>query len=107
MRLCLFLIALLISSNSKANDKVRCDTLTNSPYDFYGKGSIFGARVVFRYIQYDERYLTIYFESSSGASEYYSSYEFYFLPFQNDFLLKKVIKTYNVEVSDGFDLAKK
>lgn len=39
MRLCLFLIALLIYSNSKANDKVRCDTLTNSPYDFYGKVS--------------------------------------------------------------------
>lgn len=40
MRLCLFLIALLISSNSKANDKVRCDTLTDSPYDFYGKGAL-------------------------------------------------------------------
>ncbi|GHY92392.1 hypothetical protein VCSRO121_1941 [Vibrio cholerae] len=63
--------------------------------------------VVFRYIKYDEKILKIYFESSGGSSEDYSSYEFYFLQFQNDFLLKKVIKTYNVEVSDGFDLAKK
>lgn len=173
MRLCLFLIALLISSNSQANDKVRCDALTNSPYDFYGKvptiyqGSIqtispyvkiddtrkdflkiddraidvceyintdkneiinyliySGSEVaflnnnalgdldleqgmVFRYIRYDERELKIYFESSGGSSEDYSSYEFYFLPYQNNFLLKKVIKSYNVEVSDGFDLAEK
>lgn len=63
--------------------------------------------VVFRYIKYDEKILKIYFESSGGSSEDYSSYEFYFLQFQNDFLLKKVIKTYNVEVSDGFDLAEK
>nr|WP_158163084.1 hypothetical protein [Vibrio mimicus] len=33
----MFLIALLISPNSQASDKVRCDALTNSPYDFYGK----------------------------------------------------------------------
>ncbi|MBF4328711.1 hypothetical protein EAY16_25900, partial [Vibrio anguillarum] len=36
--------------------------------------------VVFRYIQYDEKELKIYFESSGGASEDYSSFEFYFLP---------------------------
>ncbi|MBF4218102.1 hypothetical protein, partial [Vibrio anguillarum] len=59
------------------------------------------------YIQYDEKELKIYFESAGGASEDYSSFEFYFLPYQNDFLLNKVINSYNIEVSDGFDLAKK
>ncbi len=173
MKFCVFLMSLAISLVSQANDKVRCDALTNSPYDFYGKvptiykeniqtispyvkvddarkdflkindraidvceyinadndelvnyliysgsGVVFlnnnalgdldlEQGVVFRYIKYDEKILKIYFESSGGSSEYYSSYEFYFLQFQNDFLLKKVIKTYNVEVSDGFDLAEK
>ncbi len=173
MKFCVFLMSLAISLVSQANDKVRCDALTNSPYDFYGKvptiykkniqtispyvkvddarkdflkindraidvceyinadndelvnyliysgsGVVFlnnnalgdldlEQGVVFRYIKYDEKILKIYFESSGGSSEDYSSYEFYFLQFQNDFLLKKVIKTYNVEVSDGFDLAKK
>ncbi|MBF4427890.1 hypothetical protein, partial [Vibrio anguillarum] len=66
-----------------------------------------GQGVIFRYIKYDKIELKIYFESSGGGSEDYSSYDFYFLPYQNDFFLQKVIKRYNVKVSDGFDLAKK
>ncbi|MBF4232162.1 hypothetical protein PL85_11165 [Vibrio anguillarum] len=173
MKFCVFLMSLAISLGSQANDKVRCDSLTHSPYDFYDKvPSIYQGDiqtispyvkvddtrkdflkindraidvceyvnedkdevisyliysgddviflnnnalgdldleqgVVFRYIQYDEKELKIYFESSGGASEDYSSFEFYFLPYQNDFLLNKVINSYNIEVSDGFDLAKK
>ncbi|NAW99475.1 hypothetical protein [Vibrio sp. V23_P3S9T160] len=173
MKFCIFLMSLAISLGSQANDKVRCDYLTHSPYDFYGKvPSIYQGDiqtispyvkvddtrkdflkindraidvceyvnedkdevisyliysgddviflnnnalgdldleqgVVFRYIQYDEKELKIYFESSGGASEDYSSFEFYFFPYQNDFLLNKVINRYNIEVSDGFDLAKK
>uniref|UniRef100_UPI00188AD080 hypothetical protein n=1 Tax=Vibrio anguillarum TaxID=55601 RepID=UPI00188AD080 len=155
MKFCVFLMSLAISLGSQANDKVRCDSLTHSPYDFYDKvPSIYQGDiqtispyvkvddtrkdflkindraidvceyvnedkdevisyliysgddviflnnnalgdldleqgVVFRYIQYDEKELKIYFESSGGASEDYSSYEFYFLPYQNDFLLNK------------------
>ncbi|MBF4370855.1 hypothetical protein EAY04_22965 [Vibrio anguillarum] len=173
MKFCVFLMSLAISLGSQANDKVRCDSLTHSLYDFYYKvPSIYQGDiqiispyvkvddtrkdflkindraidvceyvnedkdevisyliysgddviflnnnalgdldleqgVVFRYIQYDEKELKIYFESSGGASEDYSSFEFYFLPYQNDFLLNKVINSYNIEVSDGFDLAKK
>ncbi|MBF4248415.1 hypothetical protein EA004_26080 [Vibrio anguillarum] len=173
MKFCVFLMSLAISLGSQANDKVRCDSLTHSPYDFYDKvPSIYQGDiqtispyvkvddtrkdflkindraidvceyvnedkdevisyliysgddviflnnnalgdldleqgVVFRYIQYDEKELKIYFESSGGGSEDYSSYDFYFLPYQNDFFLQKVIKRYNVKVSDGFDLAKK
>lgn len=173
MKFCIFLMSLAISLGSQANDKVRCDYLTHSLYDFYGKvPSIYQGDiqtispyvkvddtrqdflkindraidvceyvnedkdevisyliysgddviflnnnalgdldleqgVVFRYIQYDEKELKIYFESSGGASEDYSSFEFYFFPYQNDFLLNKVINRYNIEVSDGFDLAKK
>lgn len=173
MKFCVFLMSLAISLGSQANDKVRCDSLTHSPYDFYHKvPSIYQGDiqtispyvkvddtrkdflkindraidvceyvnedkdevisyliysgddviflnnnalgdldleqgVVFRYIQYDEKELKIYFESSGGASEDYSSFEFYFLPYQNDLLLNKVINSYNIEVSDGFDLEKK
>ncbi|MBF4238169.1 hypothetical protein EAY82_27070 [Vibrio anguillarum] len=44
-----------------------------------------GQGVIFRYIKYDKIELKIYFESSGGGSEDYSSYDFYFLPYQNDF----------------------
>lgn len=162
-----------MSFNSLSNDKVRCDYLTKSLYEFHYKlstvheennqiispyvkvddihkdflsiddktmdvceyintnvdeiisyliysgsevffinkkalGSIdSGQGVIFRYIKYDKIELKIYFESSGGGSEDYSSYDFYFLPYQNDFFLQKVIKRYNIKVSDGFDLAKK
>ncbi|EOX3406105.1 hypothetical protein ACPFUG_003296 [Vibrio cholerae] len=41
--------------------------------------------VVFRYIKYDEKILKIYFESSGGSSEDYSSYEFIFCNFKMTF----------------------
>ncbi|MBF4264315.1 hypothetical protein EAY73_21100, partial [Vibrio anguillarum] len=37
MKFCVFLMSLAISLGSQANDKVRCDSLTHSPYDFYDK----------------------------------------------------------------------